>query len=754
MKKLGKVPAASFLLFFALLPPVAAAQEEAGATSSEEHPRFRFEVTKATSPIVIDGRLEDAGWANAARIPLPFEWFPAYNVPAVVATQAWVTYDDDNLYLALVATDPDPKAIRAHFALRDDVDSLIQDDHAIFLLDPFDDGRRALQFRVNPLGVQVDGTLTDLGVGEEFAWDAIWSAAAQIDDQGWRVEVAIPFTSLRFPRGTSPSTWGFLAERSYPREVRHRLISRYTDLDRGCYVCQMNALTGIGGIEGSNNFELAPELTASRSEIRTAPGGGLDQSDDQLDLGGTVRWTGWSNLTFLGTVNPDFSQVEADVAQLTVNERFALFFPEKRPFFTEGAEYFSTPLQAVFSRTLIDPKWGVKVTGKDKANAIGAFFAEDDRNLILIPGSESSQTASLEGRVRSAVLRYRRDIGKTSALGFLATKRSGDAYSNEVVGADGYLQIRDGDSVSFQALRSNTDYPNAVALSSGQDPDEFSGNAFFLNYHHASKDWITDVGYRDLDEEFRADAGFLPRVGIKALTWFVDRRFEGTSKDWYSLAVLGAGGERVETHDGDLADQKAALYAYFSGSDQRFGAAEVNALKTNFRGVTYDQVRGKVYYEIQPSGALRLGASAEAGDTVDFDNGRAAKVLLLVPQIDLKIGPKFITKGSYTFERLRVDQGRLFDAKLAQVRIWYHFDVRTSVRLIVQDQTVDRDPSLYLSPVPKKSETLLGQLLFTYRVNPRTEILVGASENRSRQGRGLEPDDRTYYLKLGYSFSL
>jgi hypothetical protein len=370
------------LVAFSVAVPAASApslQDQAPAKPARVE-SARFDIPKAAAPIRIDGVLDEEAWAAAPKIPLPYEWQPGDNVPAPVDTDCRVTYDLHNLYIGFRCFDPEPKKIRAHLMDRDDTDTLIMDDHVSFMIDSFNDERRGFQFRVNPMGVQADANFSELEGYEDFSWDAIWKSAAKITDWGWAVEVAIPLGQLRFRKTDGPQTWGLSAERSWPRDARHRMTSHIRSRNVNCIICQFNKLTGFEGITPGQNIELTPTVTAVRTDAMDMgeyPGGSLARGDIKDDYGLTAKWGITPNLILNGTVNPDFSQVEADVAQLQINRRFALFYPEKRPFFLEGGDFFLTPLQAVFTRTVADPLWGTKLTGKSGRTAMGVFAAQD-----------------------------------------------------------------------------------------------------------------------------------------------------------------------------------------------------------------------------------------------------------------------------------------------------------------------------------------------------------------------------------------
>ncbi len=337
--------AAALLLSFAGASLAAQAPATAPETAAPSAETRRFAVSPATSPIKVDGLLDEEAWKTALVVDLPFEWGRANNGPPPVATVSLVTYDSENFYVAFRCADPEPGAIRAHLMDRDAIAAFIQDDHVGFNIDTFNDERRAFQFRVNPLGVQVDATFSEIDALEDFSWDAIWDAKGQVSDQGYTVEIAIPFKQLRFPRSDVPQTWGFEAFRSYPRNVRYRISSKFTDRAKDCLLCQENKIAGFSGIAPGRNLELTPTVTGSRTDVvDTFPNGELVKGDEKVEPGLTVRWGVTPNTTLNATINPDFSQVETDSAQLEVNTRFALFFPEKRPFFLEGADLYLTPL--------------------------------------------------------------------------------------------------------------------------------------------------------------------------------------------------------------------------------------------------------------------------------------------------------------------------------------------------------------------------------------------------------------------------
>ena len=293
--------------------------------------------------IRIDGVMDEPAWENATIIGVDTETRPGENTPAPVETTAYLIEDGRSLYIAFDARDPDPDAIRAYLR---DRDNAFSDDSVGVVLDTYGDERYAFIFMVNALGVQMDMTNDEINGNEDTSWDAIWDSAGKITANGYVVEMEIPLSQLRFPDTQEAKTWGVDAVRFYPRSNRHRFANNPLDRNRNCYLCQLGKMEALEGVEPARDLEVTPTLTGIRTETTDDPGT-VPLDDDGADVEGglTVRWGITPDLTANLAINPDFSQVEADVAQLEVNNQFALFFPEKRPFFLEGADYFNTPVQ-------------------------------------------------------------------------------------------------------------------------------------------------------------------------------------------------------------------------------------------------------------------------------------------------------------------------------------------------------------------------------------------------------------------------
>ena len=730
-----------------IVPHVASAQE---AQIERGKPVYR--VDRTAESIRVDGVLDDGPWSGAPAFELTYETRPAENEKAPVRTEVWITYDDANLYAAFRAHDPDPAQIRARYS---DRDTAWTDDFVGLVLDTFDDQRRAFEFFVNPLGVQMDLTQNEMTGNEDASWDAIWESAGRITASGYEVEMRIPFTSLRFPSTAGEMTWGVDALRKYPRDQVYRFGLNPLGRGNNCYLCQIASLAGIGGVAPARSIEIQPTLTSSMTGVREPfPRGSFESDDPETEVGVTGQWGITPNFTLSGTVNPDFSQVEADAAQLDINTQFALFFPEKRPFFLEGADLFDTRFNAIYSRNIAEPEWGAKLTGKSGKNALGAIVTQDRRTNLLLPSRDGSRLVSTDDGNLSTILRYRRDLFPGTTGGFFYTGREGDGYHNRVLGGDILFRWRRTEALRVELLGSQTAYPASIVASTGQRGGELTGHALRAVYQHTSRNWMYYLLYRDVGDDFRADLGFVPRVDYREIGAALERAWYPAQSGWTHIRAGFEGGD-VEDQSGEHLERRANLYAWAQGPRQSFVRAEVTAGDLVFDGRRFDTHRVRLFGEFQAHADVHLYAGASAGKHVDFAHARQGDQLRFDSGVRWNVGRHLRLTLDHNYETLDVDGGRLFTANLTQLRTTYQFNVRTFVRWIGQHLDVQRNPSLYTLEPDPRSRDFFNQLLFSYKINPLTVLFLGYSDTHIGTSQiDLTQESRTFFLKVGYAWQL
>ncbi|MCB9396963.1 MAG: carbohydrate binding family 9 domain-containing protein, partial [Acidobacteria bacterium] len=391
-------------------------------------------VPQIQADIQVDGELNEPVWDQALKLTLDYEVRPGENIQPPVTTTVRMFTSETHLYVAFFCADPNPQAIRSQFSDRDDV---FNGDFAGIVLDTFNDQRRAYEFVCNPYGIQADAINDDLNGNYDLSWNALWTSKGKIQANGWSFEMKIPVHQLRFNPSDSAQIWGFDAFRSYPRSQRHHIGFFPRDRAVNSYLAQEAKLLGFSGLKPGKNLEVVPTVTGFQSETRPQfPNGGLEKTNDDTEAGVSVRWGITPNMTLNATANPDFSQVEADAVQLDINETFSLFYNETRPFFLEGADYFTTPFNLLHTRSIADPKGAMKLTGKSGKHTYGLLTAQDEQTTVVLPGVESSQTAQFDQNANDYVGRYRYDFGNNSTAGALLTAREGNGYHNQVLSFD------------------------------------------------------------------------------------------------------------------------------------------------------------------------------------------------------------------------------------------------------------------------------------------------------------------------------
>jgi hypothetical protein len=733
---------ATFLLVF--IPP----EVNASAADRQNSP---MSVPRIDAKISVDGRLDEEAWTKALVLELNYETSPGENVPALVKTEVLMMNDRGSLYFGFRCYDPDPGAIRSHFADRDRIGN---DDLVNINLDTFNDERRNYYFGCNPLGVQRDGIETPTYT--DWIWDGIWDCAGTITDYGYELEFSIPFTCLQFQRTNGPQIWGLDLSRWYPRSVMHRLGLVPLDRNINSYQAQFLKIQGFEGVTPGNNIEIVPTLTAIRSQAKDSPTDDeFATTDNKADVGITAAWGVTPNFTLSATANPDFSQVEADARQLDINEPFALWYAEKRPFFIEGADFFRTPLSIVYTRTFREPIWGTKLTGKAGANTVGAYFVSDDLTNLLFPGSQSSSSTSLAANSSSAVFRYKRDFGSRYTLGALLTDREGHDYYNRVLGADGLFRLTNTDQLSFQVLGSSTKYPAEVSGEFGQPADNFSDGALTLDYDHLTRSWNWSVEFEDIGADFRADMGYLPRVGYRNYFSRVYHQWIASPGKWWTNLSIGNDLNYLEDHEGALLYNDAAIWLNFAGQMQSYLQARINKGREAYNGEEFDQTQFALYGRMIPLSSLIFECQAVTGDRIDYANTRSGDRVLLYANMSVNAGKNLQMAYDHTFERMNSGGGRLYTANIGQASVVYQFNSKTFFRAILQYVDYRYNIANYTFEIEPEFSSLFSQLLFSYKLNPRTVLFLGYSDDYyGNQDFSLRQNDRTFFVKLGYSWVL
>ena len=719
----------------------------AAESGSIENP---FIVPMVSGTPRIDGILNESLWENAMRLELEYEVEPGENVIPPVQTEIFIVFDESHLYVAFRCFDPDPSAIQAHYRDRDRFDN---EDFVGICLDTFNDERSNFLLLVNPIGIQSDRIESETGGS---GWDAIWKSAGRITELGYEVEMEVPFNQLRFQRVNDTQIWGFDAVRFYPRDHKHLIATFPRDRSNNCYRCQMLKIKGFLGASPGHNIDISPTATGVRTDSREAfPLGDFQTTHKDVDFGITAGWGVTPNMMFSGTINPDFSQVEADAFQLDINQPFALQYNERRPFFTEGSEYFNTLKNAVYTRTIRDPSWGIKLTGKEGANTVGAYVVRDEVTNLIFPGSQDSRSTSLEMNSTATALRYKRDIGSRFTVGALLTDREGKDYFNRLAGLDLDLRLTQSDQVRLLILGSSTSYPDETAAEFGQGGGALTGGLAAFEWDHSTRTHNIWLDYDEVSENFRSDLGFIPMVGYRNVEGGYFYTWNAEQGSWWDRFMLGGDYALYEKRGGDLLKKELRLWGTYGGTRQSYLNVEVLRSTQAYGSIPFDLNRFGGTAWIRPVSCLSFGLTTRIGDHIDYSNLRKGNRLYLSPRINLSLGKHLMMEVRHTYEHLDVAPGRLHTANISHFSFVYQINRRLFFRAIAQSARYRRNTKNYTFVINPEFEKLFSQLLFSYKINPRTMLFLGYSNNYfGNQDYALTQSDRTLFIKIGYALSL
>jgi len=477
---------------------------------------------------VIDGKLDDEVWKSGALLKDFYQIQPGDNIIPQNQTEVMLGYDARFIYIAFHCYD-EPDKVRATVAKRDDI---FNDDYVGILFDTFNDQRRAYEFDFNPLGVQADGIWTE-GLNEDFSLDLVFESKGMVTDDGYVVEAAIPFKSLRYLSGKD-TLWGVHFWRRTKRLNNSLDMWIPLDRDKGSWLAQAGHITGLEGLSTERTLDLIPSFTISEtgrrkrlfpvlSPIPVLDPGRFVNEPIEIDPGLTGKFTLTPTVTLDFAVNPDFAQVESDQLVVTANQRFPIFFEEKRPFFLEGIDIFSTQIAAVHTRAIVDPDFAVKLSGKINRNSFGLLVASDNA-----PGNfneDERLTADsrlVDKNANVGILRLKRDLGNSdSFIGFLGTYRRFVDFYNELGGFDGRFRIDKQKTFSWQVLATHSRnlffFPEEGRVRDSKQ----NGFIYALDYNQSGRHFGQEFSMVGRTRYYRADVGFNRRINTNNPNWFI-----------------------------------------------------------------------------------------------------------------------------------------------------------------------------------------------------------------------------------------
>ena len=712
-----------------------------------------LEITRIQNEIIIDGDLTEIEWGQARGTDYFLEIDPGENITPPEKTKVKVAYDDQNLYVAFWAF-ADPEDIRASFQNRD---RAWGDDFVAIFLDTYGDANTGTMIGSNPYGIQMDAK-NNGGGNEDPTFDLVYESKGKITDKGYQVEMAIPFSSLSFP-DKEVQEWKVGFYRSLPREKRSQILWGGFDRTNPCFLCQMGTLIGIQGIKQKGSFEFLPAIVGSQAAE-------LDQNNTlkkgtaagEASLG--IKYSLSSDRVIELTINPDYSQVEADEEQVDVNTTFALFFPEKRPFFNAGNDLINTWINAIYTRSINNPIASGRMINRGQKNSWYLLSAMDEDSPYIIPGEEQSFSL-LGGRSISNIFRFRRTLEEASHFGILATDRRmvNSDGSGSVVGFDTRYKFNKTYQVELQTLFSKTQEPTDSLLVSNEtfgdnntftfDGESFTGNAFELEFRRETEHWGLETGYDHKTPTFRADNGFISNNNQRRVYL---QSFWVYTPDKLISKIVGGFHTGVEYNfDGE----KKSRYTAFFGN---VVLPRQTRLNVNITTIPFNRFKNidlknlwdlKVNMNSHFNKSLALGGSFSKGvNTVTFlDIPEKGSSISFSLWAQLKISDRMQISGSYENHKMTTldKKEEYYSGYLTGVRATYQHNQALSLRILGQYNDF--------------SQTFKLQPLLSYQPSPFTIFYIGLTSNQVANGLSMnslqesQTSSSQLFIKLQYLFN-
>ncbi|MEN8769557.1 MAG: hypothetical protein ABF269_08630 [Candidatus Arcticimaribacter sp.] len=702
-----------------------------------------------TAP-VLDGNVEEQEWQDAQNFSLDYEVDPGDNTPPPHKTKAYIKYTKTDLYIGFIAY-ADMKNLRSSIRNRDEG---FRDDNVLFGFDAYGDGRYMIALGANPEGNQIDVKV--LSNGGDDNYDVNFESRASKHQDNYQVELKIPFANLQF-KPAEEMRWKVVFARStYTDNTRSQSINFPIDRNNPCLVCQTPDEIILKGVEAKNRVNLLPYVFGGLSD---------DEAMGKVDYGKPLGNVGLSGLFDLNSVtslefalNPDFSQVEADVSQVNANTTFALFFPERRPYFNEGNEIINSNLNTVYTRTVNDPLASTKLIHQGDKHRVYWLAAYDQASPYLVAGENESYDGE-GGKAFSNIFSYQRTFDKGAYIGLLSTNRIfEDGGNGHAVGLNGLLRFKELYTLNFELNTSIIKEPvkdwidsedqirdKTVAL----DGEKKQGNAFLFSLERNTRNWNTEFYYVHYSPHYETPLGFVTQNSIRNMQLTHNYTYYPEDKEGLIQQLnVNLGSELTFNYN--------SLRKYFDVFSNTFVQWKANwrtsfnlihIINEEFVGfVGRNMTEVSMFNGYNPSENINLRAFVSFSESIRYeeDDPSVGKAMFIGSFNNFQITPKLLFTPSIRYSELRSkeDNSLYFKGYIGRLNINYQFNQNLSFRLIGEYN--DFDKVFFVQPLLK------------WNPSPFTIFYIGGTNGYSRiENRSdFQVDNSQLYLKFQYQFDL
>lgn len=717
------------------------------------------EVPQLENAILLDGVIQEEAWEQALRVDLTVETEPGNNTPAAFATTAYLLHSENSLYIAFDAKG-DPNEIRAHLRSRD---RIAPDDQVGVVIDAFADHSRAYMFFVTPGGVIYDALYHELTGDEESGWDGDWLSKARILEDGYQVEIKIPFNVMTLP-GSRNVPMAIDLVRMIPRQERHRLS--YVALQRGnnCYLCQLETFVFWPSLQSRRKTQMTFSQTSGVERYSLNKGDwhyGERTNNQSLEISHQTAGNDLISIAF----NPDFSQVEMDDLIFDLNQQFSLFVPERRGFFLQHGDFYRSNLPLINTKNILDPQLTARYSQKSRDAERIMLYARDRSLRLLLPDSSySSVYLDEHSEGDNLAARIRRNIRPNLSLGATGTLRSYEDYQNSLMSSDLKWRPNQHHELNIQWAGSLTSSDESELAARNYAPDDNAfGKAYYLRYIHSRSNWDLNLYAGGSSDEFRADLGFVPQDNFRDAS--VTFRYANyISEDKFLDRILfRTEAYKQKTWDGGDLSEFYSQSVTFSGDREFELAVDVGTKIQEYNMAEYKQPYQRVQVSYRPKEQLRVSASGYRGDRIDFVNDRLGHTQELDAGLTWRIVNRLELSANVNYWEFDSAGSRLFTANGLSFSGLYHFSNRAFLRLSVQNRRIERDLDQYVNPVGlgDKDKGTDWQLLFNYTPSNNLTFYAGITNYRfatelnqhdEENGQHYLEDRQYGFAKFSYRF--
>ena len=711
---------------------------------------------KIDKPLALTGKLDDPQWSKAFPVELNYEIMPGENTPPPQRTVAMILYDDNNLYVGFRCFDSVPGNIRAHLA---DRDKIFSDDYVIISIDTYNNYQRGFELAVNPYGIQ--GDLLMMGSGnEDSSYDMVWYSAASKNSEGWIAEMAIPFKQLSFS-SDKIQDWTITLARCIPRNNRYMVGWTPYDRNNPSWLAQGGLLKGIEGIKPGKSFDLLPytmvEQKGTRSDMAD-PESPVDISKINIRVGGGVTYSPGPNTTINAVINPDFSQIESDADQISVNTTFALYYPEKRPFFMSGMDLLQTPMY--YSRTINNPLFAGKVNGKTGRFSYLALAADDRNTGIIVPGEEESNTVQTDRGSFAGVARIRYDRENENFIGALFLSRNiGDGH-NYLGGLDwnykfwknwywqGELFLSDTREINDTSLFNSDRQFGSTGHDAGFNGEKYVGTGLHLALLRAGRNYSLTLVQNNFSPTYQTYNGMFPEVNGRQ-SYMSHRYTFHLNKKVIQRIRLSSSAQINYNYDNIFKEFVVQPGLTINMIGQTFISANYLVVnKERYRNILFERInRSIIMMETTPIKGLNLSFTGSLGKFIYRSStpepGRGYNI-----ESQLGIEPFSWLKVAFSWSTARLtdmeSENEFYKGHIFRNITTLQFTRKIFIRNITQYNNFDNSFSVYP--------------LLSYKFNALTMFCAGMTQDYADYNQekpfSIKTTGYQYFVKLQYLFSL